>query len=85
MLECKVVDTSFGAHVTPHLYKNCVVLFSVVYADVTEFVFGPADWGITEGEPTRGDMWYKYVVMYEFVTISLTGLKTRPWRIWLYI
>jgi len=28
------------------------------YAAVTEFVFSPADWGITEGEPTRGDMWY---------------------------
>lgn len=26
----KEVDTTFGGHVTPHLYENCVVLFSMV-------------------------------------------------------
>ena len=27
---CKESDTTFGGHVTTHLYENCVVLFSVV-------------------------------------------------------
>jgi hypothetical protein len=29
-LEIKEVDIMFGAHVTPHLYVDCVVLFIVV-------------------------------------------------------
>ena len=29
-LEYKEVDKIFGRHVTPHLYKNCVEVFSVV-------------------------------------------------------
>ena len=29
-LECKEVDKTFGRRVTPHLYENCVEVFSVV-------------------------------------------------------
>jgi len=29
-LECKEVDKTYVAHVTPLLYENCVVLFIVV-------------------------------------------------------
>jgi hypothetical protein len=29
-LECKDFDKIFGGHTIPHLYENCVVLFSAV-------------------------------------------------------
>jgi len=33
----------------------CSVLF---YAAVTEFIFGAVEWGVTEREPSVGEMWY---------------------------
>jgi hypothetical protein len=56
--ECNEVDKTFGRHVTPHLYENCVEVFSVVYAAVTEFTFGHVEWGITEMELSLGETWY---------------------------
>ena len=57
-LECKEVDKTFGRHVTPHLYENCVEVFIVVYAAVTEFTVGAVEWGITERELNLVSMFY---------------------------
>ena len=58
-LECEEVDKTFMAHVTPHMYMKIVLYCSLLfYAAVTEFVFGPAETGVIEREPSIGDMWY---------------------------
>jgi hypothetical protein len=49
-LELKEDYKTFGVLVIPHLSEYCGALFSVLYAAVTEFVFGPVDRGMTESE-----------------------------------
>jgi hypothetical protein len=57
-LECKEVGKTFGRHGTPHLYENCVEVFSVVYAAVTEFAFGAVEEGMMESELNLDGMFY---------------------------
>jgi hypothetical protein len=55
-LECKVVDKAFGAlHIYMEIVLYCSVLF---YAALTEFVCGPVEREMTEGEASLGDMYY---------------------------
>ena len=57
-LELKKADTTFGILITPHLYGKCVALFTVVLCNWYRICFGPVEWGVTESEPSVGDIWY---------------------------
>ena len=55
-LECKEVDETLGGRVTPHLSENCVALFSVVLCSCYRICLGAVERGMTECEPSLGEM-----------------------------
>jgi hypothetical protein len=67
-LECKDFDKTFGGHIIPHLYENCVVLFSVVLCSCYRICLF-VERGMMESEPTLGGMCYNNVIMLGFVTV----------------
>jgi len=56
-LECKEVDETYGGHVTPYLYENCVAVFSVVLRSCYRICLGDVERGMTECEPSLGEMY----------------------------
>jgi hypothetical protein len=56
-LECKEVYETYVAHVTPHLYENCVALFSVDLCSCYRICIGAVERGMTECELNLGEMY----------------------------
>jgi len=59
-LECKEVRKlmrHLGGHVTAHLNENCVALFSIVLCSCYRICLGAVERGMTECEPSLGEMY----------------------------
>ena len=71
-VECKTVDRTFGAHVTPDLYENFILLFTVVLCSS----YRNCVWSCREGNDRRGTHSWWHVLYVVIIINRLTGV----WR-----